>query len=88
MTDCIHTLFLAWGDPSPEARATATDAALGPEFYYSDPNAPAPIYSRDGYLTYIQMFGEMAPGATAKVVDFLKKLAMPALKSTLSSTKP
>ena len=73
MTDCIHTLFSAWGDPSPEARATATDAAIGPEFYYSDPNAPAPIHSRDDYLTYIQMFGEMAPGAIAKVVDISGK---------------
>ena len=73
MTDCIHTLFLAWGDPSPEARATATDAAIGPELYYSDPNPPAPIHSCDDYLTYIQMFGEMAPGAIAKVVDISEK---------------
>jgi hypothetical protein len=73
MTDCIHTLFSAWGDPSPEARATATDAAIGPEFYYSDPNAPAPIHDRDDYLAYIQMFGDMAPGATAKVVDISEK---------------
>ena len=73
MTDCIHTLFSAWGDPSPEARATATDAAIGPEFYYSAPNAPAPIHVRDDYLAYIQMFGEMALGAIAKVIDISEK---------------
>lgn len=68
MTDCLHTLFSAWGDPSPEARATKTDAAIAPDFYYCDPNAPAPIYGRDDYLAYIQMFGEMAPDAKAEVV--------------------
>ncbi|MEX0366897.1 MAG: nuclear transport factor 2 family protein [Ruegeria sp.] len=68
MTDCIHTLFAAWGDPSPEGRAEKTDAAIGPNFYYSDPNAPEPVQGRDAYLAYIAMFGEMMPGASAKVV--------------------
>jgi hypothetical protein len=69
MTDCIHTLFSAWGAPSAEERAAATDAAILPDFYYADPNAPAPIHGRDDYLAYIQMFGEMAPGAVAKGVN-------------------
>lgn len=73
MTDCIHTLFSAWGDPSPESRAAKTDSAIEPGFYYSDPNAPAPIHSRDDYLTYIKTFGEMAPGAVANVVDISEK---------------
>lgn len=73
MTDCIHTLFSAWGDPSAEARAAATTAATLPDFYYADPNAPAPIRGRDDYLAYLQMFGEMAPRAVAKVVDISEK---------------
>jgi hypothetical protein len=73
MTDCFHTLFSAWGNPSPDARAAATDAAIGSEFYYCDPNAPAPIDSRDDYLAYIKMFGDMAPGAVAKVVNVSEK---------------
>jgi len=68
MTDSIHTLFTAWGDPSPEARVEKTDAAIGPEFYYSDPNTPAPITTRDAYLGYIAQFSAMMPGAVARVV--------------------
>lgn len=68
MTTCIHTLFSAWGAPSPEERAAKTDAAIGPNFYYSDPNAPDPIQGRDAYLDYIAQFSAMMPGATAKVV--------------------
>ena len=68
MTDCLHTLFSAWGDPDPAARTAKTEAAAHSDLYYSDPNAPTPIHGRDDYLAYIQMFGDMAPGATAKVV--------------------
>jgi hypothetical protein len=68
MTDCIYAFFSAWGDPSPESRAQKTDAAGSPKFYYSDPNAPAPLTDSDAYLTYLAMFGDMAPGATARVV--------------------
>ncbi|KPD13576.1 nuclear transport factor 2 family protein [Phaeobacter sp. 11ANDIMAR09] len=68
MTTCIHTLFSAWGDPSPESRAAKTDAAIGPDFYYSDPNVPTPIRGRDAYLDYIAQFGAMMPGATAEVI--------------------
>lgn len=68
MNDCLHSLFAAWGTPSPEARATHTDAAIGPNFYYADPNTPAPIEGRDAYLTYIAQFAEMMPGASAEVV--------------------
>lgn len=67
MTDCIHTFFSAWGDPSAEARTIAT------EFYYNDPDAPAPIHGRNDYLTDIQMFGEMAPGTIAKVINISEK---------------
>ncbi|WP_291731237.1 nuclear transport factor 2 family protein [Leisingera sp. F5] len=68
MTDSLITLFAAWGDPSPEDRAAKTDAALGPRFYYSDPNTPVPIEGRDAYLDYIAQFSAMMPGAAAKVV--------------------
>jgi len=51
MTECIHTLFSAWGAPTAEARATATDAAIGPDFCYSDPRTSAPITDRDDYIT-------------------------------------
>ncbi|MCF6430769.1 MULTISPECIES: nuclear transport factor 2 family protein [unclassified Leisingera] len=68
MTDSLHTLFAAWGDPTPEGRASKTDAAIGPRFYYSDPNSPAPIEGRDAYLEYVAQFSAMMPGAAAKVV--------------------
>lgn len=68
MTTRIHTLFSAWGDPSPETRAAKTDAAIGPNFYYSDPNAPEPILGRDAYLDYIAQFTAQMPGARAEVV--------------------
>ena len=53
MTECIHTLFLAWGAPTADERASATDAAIGPDFYYGDPRTPAPITDRDDYINYI-----------------------------------
>ncbi len=68
MTDIIQTLFSAWGDPSPDGRADKTDAAITSDFYYADPNSSGPINGREGYLTYIAQFGEMMPGASAKVV--------------------
>ena len=68
MTECIHTLFSAWGDPSSDGRASKTDAAIGSGFYYADPNTPDPLRNRDAYLAYITQFGDMMPGAEAKVV--------------------
>jgi len=68
MTDLLETLFSAWGDPSPEERAAKTDAVLGPNFIYADPNTPDPVTGRDAYLGYITQFGEMMPDASAKVV--------------------
>lgn len=69
MTDCIHSLFAAWGDPSPDGRAAKTDAAIGDEFYYADPNTPDPVRGRDAYLAYIAMFAQMMPGASASVAN-------------------
>lgn len=68
MNELLETLFSAWGDPSADGRASKTDAAIAPDFYYADPNSPGPITGRDGYLAYIAQFGEMMPGATARVV--------------------
>jgi len=68
MTDILETLFSAWGDPSDDGRAAKTDAAIGTSFFYADPNTSDPITGRDAYLAYIAQFGEMMPGASAKVV--------------------
>jgi len=68
MTKLLETLFSAWGDPLPDGRAEKTDAAIAPDFYYADPNSPAPVIGRDAYLAYIAMFGDMMPGASARVV--------------------
>jgi hypothetical protein len=68
MTDCIHTFFSAWGDPSAESRAAKTDAALATKFYYADPNAPEPITDRETYLAYVKIYGDMMPDGSAKVV--------------------
>ncbi len=85
MTNPIISLFSAWGDPSPDGRASKTDAAIAADFYYADPNTPDPVTSRDAYLAHIAQFAEMMPGASAQVaalsehhghiratVDFLK----------------
>ena len=69
MTECIHSLFAAWGATSPEERETLTDAAIGPEFYYADPNTPTAITDRATYLEYIAMFSQAMPGGSARVVD-------------------
>lgn len=85
MTECVHTLFSAWGDPSGDGRAEKTDAAIGTPFYYADPNTPEPLRDRTSYLDHIAKFSDMMPGASVKVaaistththvratVDFLK----------------
>jgi hypothetical protein len=63
---CLHTLFSAWGAPSPEERTAKTDAAIGPIFYYSDPNAPDPIegciQGREAFSDYIAQFTAMMRG--------------------------
>jgi len=68
MTECVHTLFSAWGDPSGDVRAEKTDAAIGTPFYYADPNTPEPLHDRASYLAHIAKFGDMMPGASARVV--------------------
>ena len=68
VNELLETLFSAWGDPSAEGRATKSDAVLGADFFYADPNTPDPVVGRDSYLTYITQFADMMPGATAKVV--------------------
>jgi hypothetical protein len=67
MTDCIHTLFSAWGDPLADGRAAKTDAAIAPDFYYADPNTPDPVIGRDAYLAYIAQFAKMMPSGSATV---------------------
>ncbi|EBA15000.1 hypothetical protein RSK20926_03932 [Roseobacter sp. SK209-2-6] len=69
MTTCIHTFFEAWGVTSPELRAEKTAAAIGPNFYYSDPNAVEPIRGQEAYLDYIAQFSAMMPGASARVLS-------------------
>lgn len=69
MSECFHTFFSAWGDPSAESRAAKTGAALASPFYYADPNAPEPITDRDAYLAYVKIYGDMMPGGSAEVVD-------------------
>ncbi|WP_278923200.1 hypothetical protein [Pseudophaeobacter profundi] len=42
MTMCLHTLFSAWGPPSPDAPAIQWQAAIGFNINSSDRNAPMP----------------------------------------------
>lgn len=69
MAQALHDFFAAWGDPSPDRRAALTEAAIGPGFTYTDPNAPDVIAGRDAYLAYLAQFGDMMPGASARVDD-------------------
>jgi hypothetical protein len=68
MSDCLHTLFSAWGLDDPDDRARVTASVADPDMVYIDPNVSAPITTRNGYLAYIATFGEGMPGASARVV--------------------
>lgn len=59
MTDIFETLFSAWGNPTPEGRAVKTDASLGSDFSYADPNAPELVVGRGSCLAYITPFSSI-----------------------------
>ncbi|MFK7752351.1 MAG: nuclear transport factor 2 family protein [Sedimentitalea sp.] len=68
MTHSLETLFSAWGNPSAEARTALSEAVISPNITYCDPQTPDIIRGLDAYLAYITHFGDMMPGATARVV--------------------
>ena len=86
MADALTAVFSAWGDTDPKSRAATLGAALATDFYYADPNVPAPITNIDVLGGYLAGFSENIPGASAQVagppsahigharvfVDFLK----------------
>lgn len=69
MSDQIQRLFMAWGNSDADARAAELKDTLASEFYYADPNAPDPITDAEAFVTYVGMFTQYAPGATARVAN-------------------
>ncbi|MEP1933813.1 MAG: nuclear transport factor 2 family protein [Paracoccaceae bacterium] len=67
MTDALNALFSAWGDTDPKSRAATLGSALATDFYYADPQVPAPITNLDDLAGYLAGFTEHMPGASAQV---------------------
>ena len=68
MSDKIAQLFAAWGMTDAKARSKSLRECLGDPFTYVDPRTPAPITDADGFVDYVAIYTEYAPGATAQVV--------------------
>ena len=70
MTDePVETFFSAWGMADPDTRRAAIAAAFAPGARYADPMTEAPLEGAEAVAAYVDKFTEMAPGATAEVVD-------------------
>lgn len=64
----ITTFFAAWGMAEASTRDAAIRDAVADTVTYADPRTEAPLTGPDALSSYIGMFTEMAPGATANVV--------------------
>jgi hypothetical protein len=69
MTDMIQQFFAAWGETDATARRKMIEGAMTPDFVYSDPRSPERLTTFDSLFDYVSMFGEMAPGWVAQVVQ-------------------
>ena len=64
----IKTFFAAWGMTEASARDAAIRNAVTDSVTYADPRTETPLSGPDALSSYIGVFTEMAPGATANVV--------------------
>ena len=70
MTDksALSDFFAGWGNTDADGRAEQIASAIGDNFHYADPHAPAPITTLADMLEFVAAFTENAPGATAEVL--------------------
>lgn len=67
MSHAIEQFFASWGEPDPDTRAAALHDCLPTKVSYADPRTPEAITDLDALITYVAMFSQYAPGATAHV---------------------
>ncbi|MDA5558656.1 molecular chaperone GroEL [Shimia sp. MMG029] len=68
MPDAVTAFFAIWAETDADKRrATLTDV-MAETFSYCDPNAPEMISDLEALNSYIGMFTQYAPGASAQVV--------------------
>lgn len=65
----VETFFSAWSMTDAEERGQTIADALASDALYADPMTEAPLTGPDAIAAYVGKFTEMAPGATASVVD-------------------
>ena len=68
MTDFVESFFAAWGEPDADARANALRSTLAEPFSYQDPRMPDPTSDTEELISYVAMYTQAMPGATARAV--------------------
>ena len=68
MPEAIKSIFAAWSESDPSARLELVKSNTTEPFYYVDPHCPEPFSGQEGFNTFLQMFTDNMPGATAEVV--------------------
>lgn len=68
MPDSVTAFFATWAETNAESREAALVTAMANTFTYCDPNAPEMLTDLAALNSYIGMFTQYAPGATAQVV--------------------
>lgn len=69
MTSSIETFFDAWSVAQADARLAAVQSAVVEDAIYADPRTSEPLSGPAAIAKYVGMFVEMAPGASATVVN-------------------
>ncbi|MEM9584599.1 MAG: nuclear transport factor 2 family protein [Pseudomonadota bacterium] len=64
MTHSIKTFFSTWAEPNSDAIRASVTAGIR----YQDPRTPEPLVGPEAVASYVAMFSEHAPGASAEVV--------------------
>lgn len=68
MPDYVTAFFATWAEADADTRSATLAEVMAENFSYCDPNAPETISDLDALSSYIGMFTQYAPGATAQVV--------------------
>ncbi|TKZ22461.1 hypothetical protein FAP39_00895 [Shimia litoralis] len=68
MPSAIENFFAAWGMTDDGARANVIQDCVPTKFYYVDPRTDTPISDLPALVSYVAMYTQYAPGATATVV--------------------
>ncbi|GAA6181730.1 hypothetical protein NBRC116594_31680 [Shimia sp. NS0008-38b] len=69
MPSSMIAFFTTWAENDATKRAEVLKDVMAKDFTYCDPNAPDVIADLDALNSYIGMFTQYAPGASASVVN-------------------